>query len=91
MLALVKQALRITTTAFDTEIQQLIDAAAAEMKALGVVVADPASTDPQICTAIIAYCKWQFGANEDADRWRDIYHEKLAQMKMMTGFTNWGA
>ena len=90
MLAAVKLALRITTTAFDTEIQQLIDAAAAEMATLGVVVATAASTDPQICTAVIAYCKWQFGNNEDADRWRDIYHEKLAQLKMATGFTDWG-
>jgi len=45
---------------------------------------------PQILTAIIAYCKWKFGDNENADRWENIYHEKLAQLKTMTGFTDWG-
>lgn len=91
MLTLVKTALRITTDAFDDELDLLIEACADEMKGLGVTVADAESTDPQICTAVIAYCKWQFGANTDADRWRDIYHEKLAQLKTMTGYTAWTA
>lgn len=47
----------------------------------------PAS--PQVLQAIIAYCKWQFGFNGDAERWEAIYHEKLAQLKTMTGFTDW--
>lgn len=44
---------------------------------------------PQVLQAVIAYCKWQFGNNEDAERWERIYHEKLAQLKTMTGFTEW--
>ena len=89
MLNIVKLALRITTSAFDDEIQYLIDACTNEMNALGVEVAFSESTDPQIVQAVISYCKWQFGANPDADRWRDIYHEKLAQLKMMSGKTDW--
>ena len=45
--------------------------------------------DPQIQSALIAYCKWKFGFNDDADRWEKIYHTKLAQLKTMTGHTEW--
>lgn len=90
MLNAIKLALRIATNAFDSEIQTLIDAAIAEMAGLGVTAATSTTTDPQIISAVIAYCKWQFGNNEDADRWRDIYHIKLGQLKTMTGYTDWG-
>ena len=89
MLNAIKLALRISTNAFDSEIQTLIDAAIAEMAGLGVPAATSTTTDPQIISAVIAYCKWQFGNNEDADRWRDIYHIKLGQLKTMTGYTDW--
>ena len=89
MLNAIKLALRIATNAFDSEIQTLIDAAIAEMAGLGVTAATSTTTDPQIISAVIASCKWQFGNNEDADRWRDIYHIKLGQLKTMTGYTDW--
>lgn len=89
MLAAVKLALRITTTAFDTEITSLINDCLAELTALGVVVPASPENNDQIKSAVIAYCKWLFGSNEDADRWRDIYDRKLAQFKTMTGFTVW--
>ena len=89
MLAKIKLALRISTNAFDTEIQTLIDAAISEMHGLGVTAATADTTDPQIISAVVAYAKWQFGNNEDADRWRDIYHIKLGQLKTMTGYTDW--
>ena len=89
MLAKIKLALRISTNAFDTEIQTLIDAAILEMNKLGVVSATDSTEDPQIISAVVAYAKWQFGNNEDADRWRDIYHIKLGQLKTMTGYTDW--
>lgn len=43
----------------------------------------------QIQMAVIAYCKWLFGNNPDKDQWREIYHTMLAQLKTMTGFTQW--
>lgn len=89
MLNAIKLALRIATNAFDSEIQTLIDAAIAEMAGLGVTAATSTTTDPQIISAVAAYCKWQFGNNEDADRWWDIYHIKLGQLKTMTGYTDW--
>ena len=91
MLEKVKLALRITTTAFDTEISLLISDCITSMHNLGVTTAAADSTDPQIISAVIAYCKWKFGQNEEADRWRAIYEEKLAELKTQTGYTTWGA
>lgn len=90
MLNKIKLALRISTNAFDSEIQNLIDAAILEMNKLGVTASTDDTTDPQIVSAVVAYCKWLFGNNEDADRWRDIYHVKLSQLKTMTGYTDFG-
>lgn len=92
MLDIVKLALRITTAAYDTELNLLISSCIDEMEHLGVIVdmddqGEPTSAQVQI--AIVAYCKWQFGDNDEKDAWRGIYHEKLAQMKMMTGLTDW--
>lgn len=93
MLNIVKLALRITTTAFDTEIQRLINECIEELEGLGVIVdvAEGIPTSDQVQGAIVAYCKWQFGSNDEADRWREIFDRKLAQLKTMTGFTEWEA
>lgn len=88
MFELVKLALRIATDAFDSEIQLYIDDCCEEMKGLGVTDVNE-SSDPQIQSAVIAYCKWKFGYNDDAARWEQIYHTKLAQLKTMTGHTEW--
>ena len=91
MLEIVKKALRITTTEFDTEIQLLIDACMEEMRGLGVIITtdDGVPSSAQIRLAIIAFCKWRFGNNEDAERWRDNCHIMLGQLKTMTGYTEW--
>jgi uncharacterized phage protein (predicted DNA packaging) len=75
MLNDVKLSLRITTTAFDVEVQDLIEAARMDLQQSGVsalkVVDD---TDPLIKRAITLYCKAFFGYdNPDADRLRDSY------------------
>ena len=68
----VKSALRISTstTAFNTEVTDLISAAQQDLELSGVnpqVAAD--TTDPLIKRAIITYCKAHFGFNNpDADR-----------------------
>lgn len=92
MLALVKTALRITGDAFDTEIALLIDACIEEMRALNVVVDTDTGGTPtsmQVQTAIIAYCKWQFGDADTKENWEAIYHTKLSQLKTMTDYTEW--
>lgn len=93
MLDKVKLALRIAGNAFDTELADLIAACLEEMEKLNVLIEyddDGAPTSPQVRTAIIAYCKWQFGDNDNKEQFEAIYHTKLAQLKTMTDFTDWG-
>ena len=93
MLDIVKLALRIVTDAFDSELTMLIETAVAEMEGRGVIIETESDGQPasiQVQSAIVAFCKWQFGNNEDSDKWEGIYHQKLAQLKTMTGHTDWG-
>lgn len=90
MLTLVKLALRVTSNAFDSEIQLLIDSCLSEMASLGITNATAQSTDPQIKETVIAYCKWKFGDADNKAEWESIYHIKLKQLKTATGYTNWG-
>jgi hypothetical protein len=59
LLALVKTAMRVKTTAFDTEISSIIDACKIDLQLAGVEKCDNA--DPIIQRAIILYCKANFG------------------------------
>ena len=85
----VKTALRITTTAFDDEIDDLIDACLLDLGLAGVVEDD--TTDPLIIRAVITYCKVNFGDIDSAeyDRLKASYDEQKGQMGMATGYTNW--
>jgi len=94
MLTIVKLALRIASSTFDTEIQLYIDDCLAELAGLGVTnlsatVGSVTTYDTQVQTTVIAYCKWKFGNNEDKEQWEAIYHQKLAQLKTMTDHTQW--
>ena len=66
MLDQVKLALRISTTAYDSELTYLIEAAKLDMGIAGVVL--PEDTDALVTRAIITYCKMSFGLPEDYDR-----------------------
>ena len=68
----VKLALRVTSVDFDTEIQDLIDSAKADLRLSGVT--DPDETDPLIKRAITVYCKAHFGYdNPEAERFQKAY------------------
>lgn len=84
----VKTALRVSTTVFDDEIQDLIDAAQIDLQIAGVVV--PAALDPIVTRAIITYCKMSFGLPDDYDRLKASYDEQKAQLSTATGWTDWG-
>lgn len=84
----VKLALRITTTAFDSEIEDLISAALADLGIAGVENA--VETDPLIVRAVITYCKANFGESDEYDRLKAAYDEQKAQLQMATGYTDWG-
>lgn len=88
MIEKVKLALRITTTAFDSEIEDLISAALADLGIAGVENA--VETDPLIVRAVITYCKANFGESDEYDRLKAAYDEQKAQFQMATGYTDWG-
>lgn len=72
MLGDVKLSLRISTDDFDTEIQDLIEAAKIDLNISGVnKIKD---SDFLIKRAIICYCKAHFGYdNPDAERFEESY------------------
>ena len=84
----VKMALRITTTAYDDELTDLIEAAKLDMGIAGVII--PSALDEVCNRAIITYCKMHFGLPEDADRLKRSYDEQKAQLVTATGYTDGG-
>ena len=89
MLDLVKMALRITTDAFDNELQQLIDSALIDL-GFGGAISEVLTEDgdPIVEQAVITYCKMNFGLPEDYDRLKRSYDEQKAQLGTATGYTN---
>lgn len=87
-LSKVKVALRITTTEFDEEITDLIEAALQDLNIAGVSEMD--TGDPLILRAVITFCKAHFGEPDEYDRLKKSYDEQKAQLQMATGYTNWG-
>lgn len=84
----VKMGLRISTTAYDEELTDLITAAKTDLGIAGVEV--PSTLDEIVTRAIITYCKMSFGLPEDYDRLKRSYDEQKAQLVTATGYTNWG-
>ena len=71
----VKTALRISNTAFDSEIADLIDAARADLMLAGILPAKANdNNDPLIKRAITVYVKANFGWNNpDAEKLQQSY------------------
>ena len=87
MLEKVKVALRITTHTFDTELTGLIGSAKLDLGIAGVAL--PSTLDDICETAIITYCKMNFGNPENYDRLKKSYDEQKAQLSMATNYTVW--
>jgi hypothetical protein len=79
MLDKVKMALRVTSAAFDDEINGLIDAAKADLRLAGIISPDITAgsgadaSDPLVLRAIILYAKAGFGYDDNAARYREAY------------------
>lgn len=88
MLARVKLALRISTTAFDSELNGLISAALLDLGLVGIdaSVLGSTTTDELIITAVITYVKLHFGEPSDPDRLKASYDEQKAQLITATGY-----
>lgn len=87
MLERVKLALRITSSAFDDEIYDLIEAAEADLGIAGVTTLK--ENDPLIIRAVITYCRANFGDPDQYDRLKKSYDEQKAQLATHTGHTEW--
>ena len=93
MLTKVKLALRITTDVYNSELEDLIEAAKVDLGIAGVVIPVTTSSadDVIVSKAIITYCKLNFGVPErhEYDRLKASYDEQKAQLSMATGYTQW--
>ncbi len=83
----VKVSLRIVTTAFDSEITDLINAALLDLQIAGVSKTE--MTDALIIRAVTTYVRMHFGQPDDYDRLKASYDEQKAQLSMATGWTTW--
>lgn len=81
-----KLALRITTDAFDSQIEHLINTALLDMDVAGVLTD---SYDPLVIQACITYVRLHFGQPDDYDRLKRSYDEQKAQLATCTGYTEW--
>lgn len=86
MLEKVKLALRITTNAFDDELNDLISAAQIDLGIAGVVIPD--ENDTIVSRAVITYCKLHFGEPDEYDRIKASYDEQKAQLSMCADYTD---
>lgn len=87
MLALVKLALRISSTTFDTQLNMLIAAAQTDLGIAGVEL--PTTLDEICQQAIITYVRMHFGQPDDYERLKASYDEQKAQLSMSDGYTDW--
>ena len=83
----VRLSLRVSKTAYDTELNRLIESAKLDLGIAGVVV--PETLDNVVSTAVVTYCKMNFGEPDEYDRLKASYDEQKAQLSMATGFTTW--
>lgn len=88
IMADVRTALRVTTIAFDLEIEGLMLAAIEDLRVAGVVV-ESIDDNPLVVRAIITYCKANFGQPDEYDRLKASYDEQKAQLVTATGHTVW--
>lgn len=89
MLEKVKLALRVTVTAYDADLNDLIDAAKQDLGIAGVVL--PSTLDAVCERAVITYCKIHFLTLTDGEfsRLKASYDEQKAQLVTATGYTRW--
>lgn len=89
----VKISLRVTTNAYDSEINDLIDSAKKDLQIAGImesVTVSTADMNKAVVTAIKTYCKMNFGNPQNYENLKKSYDEQKAQMSMSTGYTDWG-
>lgn len=89
MLEVVKSSLRVNGTSLDTEIQDLIDSAKADLTLSGVRQEKVVDTDPLIKRAITVYCKANFGYEDPkmSERFQESYTSLKYHLTLSTEYT----
>ena len=82
-----KLSMRVVTTAYDSEIQEYINAAKLDLGIAGVEV--PETSDALINKAVITYVRMSFGAPANYDKLKAAYDEQKAQLQTASGYTDW--
>ena len=82
-----KLAKRMTTNAFDTEVERLLNAAEIDLGIAGVEI--PESADAIVLQAKITYFLMHFGEPDNYDRLKASYDEQKAQLATCSGYTDW--
>lgn len=78
MLEKVKKAMRITVSAYDDELGNLIASAVATLQSLGITWATEAdSNEPMAERAIITYCRLHFGTPDDFDKMAAAWNSQV--------------
>lgn len=85
MLEAIRTALRITTNAYDDELQALIKAALCDIGLVGVDT-EKLLGSPLVVQAVKTYVRMNFGSPSDYDRLKRSYDEQKAQMQTATGY-----
>ena len=83
-----KMAKRLTSDAYDTQIDRLLDTALLDLGVAGVVI--PEQVSYLVEDAQITYALMKFGEPENYDKLKASYDEQKAQLATCTGFTDWG-
>ena len=89
MLEAVKRALSLTTAFYDDELQDLINAALADLGLAGINSSTLVS-DPLILQAVKTYCRAHFKSPDDYDKLAASYDMQKGQLQIATGYTDWG-
>lgn len=82
-----KMAKRITTDAYDSQVEFLLNAALLDLGVAGVEV--PEQVDALIKQALITYFLMNFGEPDNYGRLKLSYDEQKAQLATCTGYTDW--
>lgn len=85
-LELCKTALRVVTSAYDSEIQTYIDSAEKDLNIAGVQFDE---MDDIVKKAIMTYVRMSFGNPENYKELKSAYDEQKAQLQNATGYTVW--
>lgn len=87
MLEKAKKALRLTTSAYDDELADLIQAALLDLGIAGVLTEEP---DELVQRAVLTYVRMHFGKPDDYDRLAASYDAQKGALQIATGYTDWG-